>query len=208
MNIKGAIFGVLSLAFLGGAGELLRADTLTLKDGRFIQGRVLEEDSSKIVISVAGSKRTFERALVKKINYAYPAESGEGPTALEAASPAATVPQPAAKGNLVDELAQRYGVGVRDVLWVRSQGISDKDLALVFLIASEAQITPRKVVALHQKGLSWTEIENRYEMRPEYIRTEAGPWEGYPYYYAPVVVGPGWGPGWGWGWGGGWRHWR
>ena len=188
-------------------------DVVALKDGRVLQGQVVEEGKDNIVILVNGVKRSYGRSFISKISY------GSGPAALasaaagpaEGANIAYSVPAPRA-GGLAGEISARYQVPVSDVLWVRAQGIPDVDLPLVFLVAATARVVPRAVVKLRLKGWSWAQIETHYGMRSEYVRYEPGPWVAYPYYYYPGVGwgwGWGWHGGWGWGWGHGWgRHWR
>jgi hypothetical protein len=212
---------IFSLLFaLCSAGLTLRADsapsgddTVTLKDGRILHGQVVEESDDNVVVLVQGVQRTFGRSFIKKIVY------GSGPDEAAAPAPAAVqsaapddgnpyaAPQaagsePAPKGDMVSDLAQRYRVPVSDVIWVRKQGISDTDLPLVFLVAATAQVMPRAVVKLRLEGWAWDDIETHFGLNSEDIYYDEGPWGPYPYYYYP-----GWWGGWGWGWGGGGR-WR
>jgi hypothetical protein len=195
------------------------ADSVTLKDGRVLQGEVIEEGKDTVVVLVDGIKRSYGRNFIAKIAYGSgaagaapeagpvgPGDSGAGPQG----DPSMAVPGGPPSGSLVSDIAVRYRVPVSDVLWVRQQGVPDADLPLVFLVAATARVVPRAVVKLRLRGWSWADIEEHFGMRSRYIYYAPGPWGAYPYYYYPGVYA-GWGWGWGGRWGGrwGWGHrWR
>ncbi|MGH7442752.1 MAG: hypothetical protein ACREKE_08785, partial [bacterium] len=184
-------------------------DQVRLKDGRVLSGQIVEEHSANIVLLVRGVRRSYDRNFIKHITYGsapgIATSNAEGSAANGVGTPlgvsdadGSSVPaQP--ESGLTEALAQRYRVPLRDVLWVRAQGVGDAELPLVFLIAATAQVTTRQVMALYHKGWTWEEIEDYFQMQPNDITYEPGPWEDYPYYDAGLYVGWGWD---GYGWGG------
>lgn len=182
-------------------------DTVTLKDGRVLTGLVVEENKDRLTLQVGGVNRVYDRGLIKSIRYGSgPAEAPQAATgdAAEGTVPARITSQAA---TLDQDLADRYQVPLKEVAWVRHQGIPDADLPMVFFVASEAAVRPVEVVDLRLQGLSWREIEAHFGLDSRRIYYVESPWVPYPY-YGPYV---GWGWGWrgAWGWGGGWHHgWR
>jgi hypothetical protein len=57
-------------------------------------------------------------------------------------------------------------VSVKDVVWVREQGIAPEDVPEVLDTAARAQVPLGKVVALRQKGASWESIHERLGLAP------------------------------------------
>jgi len=191
--------GLAPLPALGDASQ----DTVTLKDGRVLTGTVVEETKDRLTVQVQGVNRLYDRSLVKSVQYGTgPAQPPLDPAAAKddqvvpsrVASKAATLDQ---------DLADRYQVPLKEVEWVRRQGITDADLPMVFFVASEAQVRPVEVVDLRLQGLSWREIEAHFGLDSRRVVYVASPWVPYPY-YEPYDWGWGWG--WGWGWHGGWHH--
>jgi hypothetical protein len=180
-------------------------DTVTLKDGRVLTGLVVEESKDRLTLQVQGVNRVYDRGLIKSVQY------GSGPDAApaSAAAPAddASVPDriTSSASTLDQDLADRYQVPLKEVAWVRHQGIPDADLPNVFFVAAEAQVRPVGVVDLRLQGWSWREIEDHFGLDYRRVYYVAGPWVPYPYYYPGAYWGWGWGGGWGWGWGG-WHH--
>ncbi len=174
---------------------------VTLTDGRVIVGELVQEDRTHLTMVVGGVRRTFDRSLVVAV------ERG-GPPAIGAAAvgPAAG-PPPASDAGYIRGIAQRYRVPVADVLWVRSEGVADGDLPLLFLIAARARVTPRAVVRLRLRGWSWARLEAHYGVDRRRIRVVPEPWGPYIIYVAPrpwwwgIGIGVG-GFGFGLGWGG------
>jgi hypothetical protein len=80
------------------------------------------------------------------------------------AADAAPVPQ--AGDALTADLAAHYQVPEHSVIWVRDQGISDKDLPVVLQVASEAQVPLRAVVGLRLQGWSWRDIRAHFGLAP------------------------------------------
>jgi hypothetical protein len=185
-------------------------DTVTLKDGRVVQGQVVEERKDTLVLTVRGVRRSFGRDFIAKVSYGSGPEAGvegsvgpdEGAGPGDAEGPSGAVPH-APTEDLATALSVRYRVPLGDVLWVRRQGVSDADLPLVFLVAATAGVTPRRVVKLIREGWSWSDIENYFQMQPDGVYYETGPWGPYPCYGDDVYP---WGDyGWdGYGWGGAW----
>ena len=179
-------------------------DTVTLKDGRVLSGLVVEESKDRLTIQVKGVKRIYDRGLIQNIQYG----SGPAAPAAEPAPDGDSAAVPAKVGSkaatLDQDLADRYQVPLKEVAWVRHQGISDADLPMVFFVAAQAAVRPVEVVDLRLQGLDWREIEDHFGLDYRRVHYVASPWVPYPYY------GPygswGWGGGWGWGWGGGWGH--
>jgi hypothetical protein len=67
---------------------------------------------------------------------------------------------------LTADLAARYRVPEHSVIWVRDQGISDKDLPAVLEVASEAQVPLRAVVELRLQRWSWRDIRAHFGLAP------------------------------------------
>lgn len=179
-------------------------DRVTLKDGRVVQGQVVEERKDTVVIAVRGLRRSFGRDFIAKISYGSGPEEGadastEASEGGEADGPSGAVPQAPAE-DLATALSVRYRVPLGDVLWVRRQGVSDADLPLVFLVAATAGVTPRRVVKLIQEGWSWSDIESSFQMQPDAIYYDTGPWGPYPC-YGPDLYPWGYDDGEGYGWG-------
>ncbi|HTB21894.1 MAG TPA: hypothetical protein VK914_04215 [bacterium] len=202
-------------------GSLLAAgapdyDTVKLKDGRIVKGQVVEERNDSLVVLVKGVRRTFERSFVAKISYGDGAggEEGQGLAAPPAQAPSPSdLPSGAAAGDLV--LSRRYSVPVSDVAWVRSQGVPDVDVAMVFFVAAAARVQPRRVVHLYLEGWSWDEIEDYFQIptggadegayaAPDAPYVVDGPdlwygWDGYAGYPGWGYYGGGYGYGYGYG---------
>ncbi|HXC63620.1 MAG TPA: hypothetical protein VNZ67_04640, partial [bacterium] len=114
-------------------------DTVTLMDGRVLTGTVVEETKDRLTLQVQGVNRLYDRSLVKSIQY------GTGPEpAASTAQDNNTVPTriTSKAATLDQDLADRYQVPLKEVVWVRHQGISDADLPMVFFVASQAQVRP------------------------------------------------------------------
>jgi hypothetical protein len=180
-------------AFADGGAQ----DTVTLKDGRVLSGWVVEESKDRVTLEVQGVKRLYDRALIRSIQYGQGPAGAQPPAPVQVSSQAATLDQ---------DLADRYQVPLKEVAWVRHQGISDADLPMVFFVAAQAAVRPVEVVDLRLQGLSWPEIEDHFGLDSRRVRYVVSPWVPYPYYYDGPYVGWGWGWGWGGGWGGGWHH--
>jgi hypothetical protein len=75
-------------------------------------------------------------------------------------------PAPQAGDALTADLAARYQVPEHSVIWVRDQGISDRDLPVVLEVASEAQVPLRAVVGLRLQGWSWRDIKAHFGLAP------------------------------------------
>jgi hypothetical protein len=75
-------------------------------------------------------------------------------------------PAPEAGDALTADLAARYQVPEHSVIWVRDQGISDRDLPAVLEVASEAQVPLRAVVGLRLQGWSWRDIRAHFGLAP------------------------------------------
>ena len=75
-------------------------------------------------------------------------------------------PVPQAGDALTADLAARYQVPEHSVIWVRDQGISDRDLPVVLQVASEAQVPLRAVVELRLQGWSWRDIKVHFGLAP------------------------------------------
>ncbi len=196
-------------------------DVIHLKDGRTVTGQVVEEHAHSIVMVVGGVRRTYDRSLITDIHYG----AGEAPQVPEgiyapappyAQPPAGSGPgyvpgppgpPPGSDAELMGEIAQKYNVPVQDVQWVRSQGVDDADLPLVFLIAATAQVTPRQVLELRSQGYNWDQIEQYFGMQSSDIYYEPGQVVAYPVYLPTVDWNWGWDGCWGCGWGGYYGGW-
>lgn len=75
-------------------------------------------------------------------------------------------PVPQAGDALTADLAARFRVPEHSVIWVRDQGISDRDLPVVLEVASEAQVPLRAVVGLRLQGWSWRDIRAHFGLVP------------------------------------------
>jgi hypothetical protein len=166
---------------------------------------------------MGASHRSFARNFISKIAYGDgEAPAGEaGPTQDPGAAPDSAAPAASGQEDLASGLSAQYQVPLKEVLWVRAQGVSDADLPVVFMVAASAQVTPAKVVALLLAGESWEAIESQFSMQPSGIYYQDEPWGLDPCYDPALVWGAGWGGYWGagyWGggsWhGGGWNGWH
>jgi len=135
-------------------------DTLTLTDGRTVQGQVVSEGADGVKIVVAGVERSFSRDLVAKVSY-----GGDG------AQPAHVGPGAAPEGAAADgdalaaDLSYQYQVPRSSVEWARRQGITDADLPQVFAVAADAQVRLKPVVDLRLQGWSWPDIRAHFGLQ-------------------------------------------
>ncbi len=208
-----------------GAAATAPLDTVYLKDGSVLRGQVVDYRKDTVTLMANGVKRKLDSSLVARIVFAG-ADSGSS-----AQAPAAEGSQAAqAPASPYAGLAREYQVPVSEVLWIKNQGIGDKDLTRVLYIAAGAQVTPAAVVKLYQAGMTWREISRHFGLDPAlycapvaydvYWPALGLAWWDFtwrrPYYgwHADWDGDWGWGyrhPYWGWraGWRGGWHHdWR
>jgi hypothetical protein len=92
---------------------------------------------------------------------------------------------------LSENLVARYKVSPKDVTWVRDQGIPDSDLGEVFSVASEAQVSLRRVVKLRVAGESWREIRAHLGLdERDPVVVQASPAPVSVHVVAPMIVPP------------------
>jgi hypothetical protein len=206
MNFKAWLVGVGTAVMIGGTGVAAvaqaQADDITLTDGRVVHGQIVMESKDTVVLQMGASHRSFARNFISKIAY------GDGGAPVGGAGPspaAAEAPEAPAQQDLASGLSAQYQVPLKEVLWVRAQGVSDADLPMVFMVAANAQVAPAKVVALLLAGQTWDAIESHFSIQPSGVYYEDEPWGVDPCYEPALVLAPGWDGYWGDGyWGGGW----
>ncbi len=70
-----------------------------------------------------------------------------------------------------------YDVPEKEVVVIHDRGIHEEELPVVFFLAQSAHVSPRVIVDLRLKGMSWMDITLHYGLAPKI-------------YYVPVKHGP------------------
>jgi hypothetical protein len=156
----------LPLKAFSGPGQ---QDVIELKDGRTVKGEIVDESANDVTLMFNGARRVYSRNFIAKIDYA---AEGSAPQASQAQD---NGDGESDSGSLDSELAARYRVPQKEVVWVRRQGITDDDLPVVFDIAAQAQVLPSAVVKLRLQKMSWNEIRAHFGLPQTGIDTGQDP---------------------------------
>lgn len=78
-------------------------------------------------------------------------------------------------------VGDHYRVPEKEIIFVKKREVSDDDLAVVFFLASRANVAPRVIVELRLGGKTWMEITSHFSLTAEiyYVAIEKA--SGPPY---------------------------
>ncbi len=78
-------------------------------------------------------------------------------------------------------IGDHYRVPEREIIFVKKREISDDDLAVVFFLASRANVAPSVIVELRLGGKTWMEITSHFHLTAEIYYVTINKVSGPPY---------------------------